>query len=310
MDDAIRKAEVLIEALGYIRKFRGRLTVIKVGGSYMDNAAALRDTLEDIVFMETVGMRPVLVHGGGKAITRAMEQSGIAPRFVQGRRYTDERSLEIVARVLADEINPCIVRQIDALGGRAAGLHHHTSACLYGRPTFLHDEASRPIDLGRVGEVTEVDTRLIENLTTAGVVPVIPSLAVDLAFRSAPADTRHLLNVNADTAAAAVACQLGAEKLVVLTDTSGIWLDPQNPSSTASSLTASECRSLIARGVIDRGMIPKVEACLTSLAGGVRKTHIVDGRLRHSLLLEIYTACGVGTEITTGAREPAAAANR
>ena len=297
MDDAIRKAEVLIEALGYIRKFRDRLTVIKVGGSYMENECALRDTLQDIVFMETVGMRPVVVHGGGKAITRAMEAAGIDSRFVRGRRYTDERSLGIVARVLVDEINDSIVAQIEQLGGRAAGLHHQTSQCLYGRQIFLDDDSGRPLDLGRVGEVMEVDTRLIHNLTTAGVVPVIPSLAMDLAFRTSPPEPSHLLNVNADTAAAAVACHLRADKLVVLTDTSGVWLDPTKPESSAPSLSASECRALIARGVIESGMIPKVEACLTSLAGGVRQTHVVDGRLRHSLLLEIYTDRGVGTEI-------------
>jgi acetylglutamate kinase len=297
MDDAIHKAEVLIEALSYIRQFRDRLTVIKIGGSYMDNAAALRDTLQDIVFMETVGMRPVIVHGGGKAISRAMEQAGLEPRFVEGRRYTDDATLQIVARVLVDEINDAIVHQIDELGGRAAGLHHQTSQCLFGRQMFLGDEPATRIDLGRVGEVTRVDTRLIENLCTAGVVPVIPSLILDIEHQTGPADVQHLLNVNADTAAAAVACQVRAEKLVLLTDTAGIWLDRADPSSKATSLTVSACRSLIERGVIDAGMIPKVEACLEALTGGVRKTHIIDGRLRHSLLLEIYTDQGVGTEI-------------
>ena len=297
MDDAIRKAEVLIEALSYVRQFRDKLTVIKVGGSYMDNAAALRDTLQDIVFMETVGMRPVVVHGGGKAISRAMEQAGLAPRFVQGHRYTDQATLDIVARVLVDEINDSLVRQIEELGGRAAGLHYQTSQCLSGRPTCLRDQAGSSVDLGRVGEVTHVDTRLIENLCTAGVVPVIPSLALDLEFKANPPEVKHLLNVNADTAAAAVACQLHAEKLVLLTDTSGILLDRTDPNSKAASLTVSQCRSLAERGVIDSGMLPKVQACLDSLAAGVRKTHVVDGRLRHSLLLEIYTDRGVGTEI-------------
>ena len=297
MDEAILKAEVLIEALSYIRQFRDRLTVIKVGGACMDNTPALRDTLQDIVFMETVGMRPVVVHGGGKAINRAMEQAGLSPRFVQGRRYTDPATLEIVGRVLVDEINDSLVRQIEELGGRAAGLHYQTSQCLFGRRTSVNDSAGLPVDLGLVGEVTQVDTRLIENLCVAGVVPVIPSLALDMAFKTSPPEVAHLLNVNADTAAAAVACQLHAEKLVLLTDTSGILLDRDNPESKAISLTVSECRSLAERGVIDSGMLPKVEACLDSLAAGVRKTHIIDGRLRHSLLLEIYTDRGVGTEI-------------
>ena len=301
MDDAIRKAGVLIEALSYIRQFRDKLTVIKVGGSYMEDDAALTDTLQDIVFMETVGMRPIVVHGGGKAISRAMEAAGLAPRFVQGRRYTDEATLEIVARVLVDEINDDIVRRIEQLGGRAAVLHHQTTQCLFGRQTFLTTPAGERVDLGRVGEVTRVDTRLVERLCTAGVVPVVPCLAIDESFGRGPAEPRNLLNVNADTAAAAVACQLRTEKLVVLTDTSGIWLDRNDASSRAASLTVTQCHDLIARGVIDAGMIPKVEACLACLAVGVPKTHIIDGRLRHSLLLEIYTDQGVGTEIVTDA---------
>lgn len=297
MDDAIRKAGALIEALSYIRQFRGRLTVIKIGGSCMDNPAVLDDTLHDIVFMETVGMRPILVHGGGKAISRAMEQAGLVPRFVQGRRYTDSRALEIVACVLVDQINADIVARIEHLGGRAAALHYQTSQCLFGRQAVLHDEQGRPIELGRVGEVTEVDTRLIHNLCTAGVVPVIPSLVLDIACRGSPPELGHLFNVNADTAAATVACQLRAEKLVMLTDMTGILRDRNDPNSKAASLSVDECRQLLEQGIIDAGMIPKVQACLVSLASGVRKTHIIDGRLRHSLLLEIYTDQGVGSEI-------------
>jgi acetylglutamate kinase len=300
MDDAIRKAEVLIEALSYIRQFRDRLTVIKIGGSYMDDAPALRDTLQDIVFMETVGMRPIVVHGGGKAINRAMELAGLVPRFVRGRRYTDPAILEIVARVLVDEINDSLVRQIEELGGRAAGLHHQTTPCLFGQRSWLEQEGQEPLDLGLVGTVTRVDSRIIENLCTAGVVPVIPSLAVDIAYRVGPPELCHLLNVNADTAAASVACQLHAEKLVLLTDTSGIWMNRHDPNSKAASLTVSQCQALMAQGVIDAGMIPKVQACLDSVAGGVSKTHIIDGRVRHSLLLEIYTDQGVGTQIVKG----------
>jgi acetylglutamate kinase len=203
--------------------------------------------------------------------------------------------------VLVDEINADLVRRIDQLGGRAAGLHYQTSQCLFGRQTFLPATGGATIDLGRVGEVTSVDGPLIENLCQAGVVAVIPSLATEESFRSSPPVLRQMLNVNADTAAAAVACQLHAEKLIVLTDTSGIWLDRGDPTSRAASLTVSQCRSLIERGVIEAGMIPKVEACLTCLAAGVPKTHIIDGRLRHSLLLEIYTDKGAGTEIVVDA---------
>lgn len=304
-EEAIRKADVLIEALGFIRKFHGRFTVIKLGGSVMEEPEALRALLVDIVFMQTVGMRPVVVHGGGKAITDAMEKAGLEARFVQGRRYTDDATLDIVARVLAEEINLDIERHIIKYGGRASGLHHKTHQCLYGRRLTLTGPDGAPIDLGRVGEVTEVDVTPIENLCLAGVVPVLPSLAEE-----DQGDDREgpLLNVNADTAAAAVAMALQADKLVFLTDTPGILLDRNEPDSMIPGLTPEGCRDLIARGVIDKGMIPKVEACLTSLEAGVKKTHIIDGRVRHSLLLEIFTDTGIGTEIALGppseSREP------
>ena len=290
-EEAIRKADVLIAALGYIRKFHGRFTVIKLGGSVMEDPGSLSALLVDVVFMQTVGMRPVVVHGGGKAITVAMEKAGLTPHWVKGRRYTDDATLEIVARVLAEEINADIERHINKYGGRASGLHHKTHQCLYGRKLMLPDGDGSLIDLGRVGEVTEVDTIPIENLCLAGVVPVLPSLAED------EDEEGKLLNVNADTAAAAVAQALQAEKLVFLTDTPGILMDRNEPTSLISGLTPEECQDLMARGVIDKGMIPKVEACLNSIAAGVRKTHIIDGRLRHSLLLEIFTESGVGTEI-------------
>ncbi|HWE36792.1 MAG TPA: acetylglutamate kinase [Isosphaeraceae bacterium] len=300
-EEAIRKADVLIEALGYIRKFHGRFTVIKLGGSVMEDPEALRDLLVDVVFMQTVGMRPVVVHGGGKAISAAMARAGVEPRFELGRRYTDDATLEIVARVLAEEVNADIVRHINKFGGLADGLHHKSAAqCLFGRRLTLPGPDGKPIDLGRVGEVTEVDTAPIESRCLGGLVPVLPSLAEDLD------DEGRLLNVNADTAAAAVATALKAEKLVFLTDTPGILRDRDDPESLIRGLTPDECRSLVADGIIDRGMIPKVEACLASLEAGVRKIHIIDGRLRHALLLEMYTHIGIGTEI---ALEPGADEN-
>ncbi len=295
-EEAIRKADVLIEALGYFRKFHGRFTVIKLGGSVMEDPEMLRALLVDIVFMQTVGMRPVVVHGGGKAITVAMEHAGLQARFVQGRRYTDDATLDIVARVLAEEINTDIVRHIEKFGGRAAALHHKTHQCLYGHRLTLPGADGQPIDLGRVGEVDEVDVTPIENLCLAGVVPVLPSLAED--------DDEKLLNVNADTAAAAVAMALEAEKLVFLTDIPGILMNRDEPASLVRSLTPAGCHELLASGVIDKGMIPKVEACLQSLDAGVKKTHIIDGRLRHSLLLEMYTDSGIGTEIVLPEVEP------
>jgi acetylglutamate kinase len=295
MENAIRKAEVLIEALSYIRKFRDRLTVIKLGGSAMEEPETLRATLQDVVFMETVGMRPILVHGGGKAIDRAMAASGLQPRKVQGRRYTDDETLGIVVRVLLKEINAELETQIRQLGGRAVGQHLGSFQYLRGEKLRLRSN-DELIDLGRVGQVTKVDTALIQDFCAAGVVPIIPSLALD--------DDGGWLNINADTAAAAAAAHLSAEKLVLLTDTPGILRDRTKPDSLVSSLDAGGCEELIARGVIDEGMIPKVEACLDSLRAGVRKTHIIDGRLRHSLLLEIYTDRGVGTELVLG--EPGA----
>jgi acetylglutamate kinase len=292
MDDAIRKAEALIEALSYIRTFRDRLTVIKLGGSAMENAAALEATLQDVVFLETAGMRPILVHGGGKLIDRAMEASGLQPRKIQGRRYTDSATLQIVAKVLLDEINAGIVAQIRRLGGRAVGLHSGSMQCLFGERLLLPGKDGQAIDLGLVGRVTRVEGPLIEDFCAGRVVPVIPSLAFD-------ADNQWL-NVNADTAAAAVASHLRAEKLVFLTDTNGILTDRKNPETLVRHLDANGCRELIEKGIIDEGMIPKVEACLDSLRAGVRKTHMIDGRLRHALLLEIYTKTGVGTEIVLG----------
>lgn len=293
-DEAIRKADVLIQALGYIRKFHGRFTVIKLGGSVMEDQEALRALLVDVVFMQTVGLRPVIVHGGGKAINAAMAKSGLEPHFVQGRRYTDDATLEIVARVLAEEVNVDIVRHINKFGGRAAGLHHKsTEQCLFGQKLMLPDADGNPIDLGRVGEVTEVEVPPIESMCLGGVVPVLPSLAED--------DDGGLLNVNADTAAAAVAQALSADKLMFLTDTPGILADRSDPSSLITDLTPQGCRDLMAKGVIASGMIPKVEACIDCLEAGVKKIHIIDGRLKHALLLEIFTHEGIGTQIANEA---------
>jgi len=297
MEEAIRKAGVLIEALSYIRQFRGRLTVIKIGGSCMEDEEALRRTLQDVVFMETVGMRPIVVHGGGRAISRAMQQAGLQPRFVQGRRYTDPATLEIVARVLVEQINMPMVEHVERLGGRAVGLHHLTFPCLFGRQTTLRGQDGQPIDLGRVGEITEVDCRLIENLCEAGVVPIIPCLVVEAGWRKRPVPVERLLNINADTAAAAIASALKAEKLVLLTDMPGILRNPSDPDTKLGTLRSGECEQLMQDGTIGAGMIPKVQACLDCLNAGVRKTHIIDGRLPHSLLLEIYTDKGVGTQI-------------
>lgn len=289
MQVAIQKADTLIEALGWIRRFRDKVTVIKLGGSVMEDENALRHVLVDIVFMETVGMRPVIVHGGGARISRAMDAAGLQARFIQGRRYTDEATLKIVEEILAYETNEWITRKIEEFGGRAMNLNFRTSNVLFGEKATLPGPDGQPIDLGFVGNVTRVDRQVIENLCYAGQVPVIPSMCED--------EHGQKYNVNADTAAMAVAQALGAEKLIFMSDVNGVRRDKKDASTLIDSLSESEARALIASGAIDAGMIPKVEACLQTLEKGVRKVHIIDGRLRHSLLLEIYTTVGVGTQI-------------
>lgn len=283
------KADVLIEALGWIRQFRDKVTVIKLGGSLLDDIDALRHLLVDIVFMETVGMRPVVVHGGGAAINRAMDAAGLTPRFIQGRRYTDPATLEIVERVLGYETNEHIADRIEEFGGRAAPLNFRTTNVLWGERLTLPGDGGDEIDLGSVGTVTKVDRTTINNLCYAGTVPVIPSMCLG--------PNGEKLNVNADTAATAVAQAMGAEKLVYMSDVNGVRLKKDDPDTLIHSLTETEARNLINDGTIERGMIPKVEACLDTLDKGIRKIHIIDGRVRHALLLEIYTNKGVGTEI-------------
>jgi acetylglutamate kinase len=299
-EQAIQKADTLIEALGWIRKFRDTTTVIKLGGSVLEHPDALRHLLLDIVFMTTLGMRVIVIHGGGKAISRAMDEAGIEPRFVQGRRYTDEATLAIVEQVLATDLNHELVAKLEEYGGRAMSLNFLSTNVLFGERLALDGPDGQPLDLGHVGEVTRVDRLTIDNLAYAGQVPVIPSMAIG--------PDGHKLNVNADTAATAVAAALGADKLVVLSDIPGVLRDMNDPESLIHSLSAAEARRLIADGTIAGGMIPKIEGCLDTLARGVGKIHIIDGRLRHSLLLEIYTTSGVGTEIVRDSHPAAAAA--
>lgn len=289
MDDALSKVRVLVEALEWIRRFRDRYIVIKLGGSALDDPAAVSRCLADVVFMEAVGMRPIVVHGGGKAISRAMANAGIEPRFVQGRRYTDEATLKIAVRTLTDEICESLVDQINTQGGRAIGLHLNTENVLVGTRLTLADDRGQPVDLGRVGAVTDIRREVLQVACRSGAIPVLPSIALD--------DQGQPLNVNADTAAAAVAKLMGSEKLVFLSDVTGIYLDKNDPETLVSHLTAKRCRELIADGTIATGMVPKVEAALEALDVGVEKIHIVDARIPHSLLLEIYSNKGIGTEI-------------
>jgi len=289
LKEAIDKAKALIEALGYIRQFRGKIVVVKLGGSLIDQDPSQRDLLTDVVFMATVGMQPILVHGGGKSISAAMQKAGIEPQFVQGQRYTDERTLTIAEHVLVNEINTPIVDTINGLGVHAMGLHSLSSCVLYGQQTRLPGSQGRQVDIGLVGEITGVNTHLLRILCQAGTIPVIAPIAIDRSGQK--------LNVNADIVAGTVAAELKADKLVMMSDTHGIFGDLENQQSHISRLNAQEVEQYKNDGTISGGMLPKVNACLKALHAGVGRTHIIDGGYAHALLLEIYTEMGIGTLI-------------
>ena len=290
--EASEKADVLIEAMKWIREHRGKITVVKLGGSLMEDEDAMMHLITDLVFMETVGMKPVVVHGGGAAISQAMTEAGVVPHFVQGRRYTDEATLKVVKEVLAKKISTGLVEQIKFYGGSAVALSDALDTnVLYGRKATLKDDSGQEVDLGWVGEVTRVDVDKIVECCNRGEIPIIPSYTV------VDDGGRQGLNVNADVAATEVAKQLRANKLIFVSEVNGVRTDPNDPNSMINSLTADEARKLLASGAIVGGMIPKIQSCLKTIERGVEKIHIINGRLRHSILLEIFTSQGVGTEI-------------
>ena len=289
MEKAIQKAKALIEAMEYIRRFNGKVVVVKLGGSILDDLELQKKLLTDIVFMATVGIRPIIVHGGGKAITKAMSQAGLEPQWVHGRRYTDKRTLTIVEQTLINQVNTPICQMIAQLGCESMALHSLSSCVLVAQTLRLEAEDGRKLDLGFVGEMTSVNAALLKTLCESGKIPVIASVACD--------KTGGKLNVNADSAAGKVAAEIKAEKLVVLSDTHGIYRDIDDPDSRISSASEAEVEKMVAEGVITSGMKPKVQACITALDGGTKKAHIIDGRIEHSLLLEIYTDKGIGTQI-------------
>jgi acetylglutamate kinase len=286
---AIEKAKALVDAMEYIRLFRGKIVVVKLGGSVLDEPQLQKKLLTDVVFMATVGIRPILVHGGGKAITKAMNESGLEPQWVNGRRYTDERTMAIVEHVLVHDINTSICETIKQLGCDAMGLHSLSSCVLFAEPLRLTDSQGRKIDLGLVGQVQTVNSQLLKTLCASETIPVIAPIAIDRSGGK--------LNVNADSAAGEVAAAVVAEKLVMVSDTHGILMDMENPESRISSLNEQQIKELIDKGIITDAMFPKVEACIRALDAGVKKAHIIDGRIPHSLLLEIYTDKGIGTQI-------------
>lgn len=281
LDLAMHKAAVLTEALPYIQDFCGSTVLVKVGGSVMESEANLVSLLADIAFMDAVGMRVVLVHGGGKAISRALRESGHEATFVDGLRVTDEPTMEIVRRTLNNVVNADLVRRLQAFKTNARPLH--------GNWMFTAEKITTP-DCGFVGEPVAVDTRAALEMLDAGIVPVVTPLGTGR--------DGHLYNVNADSAAAALAKALKVEKFVVVSDVPGLLRDPSDPTTLMTTLRLSDVARLKDEGVIAGGMLPKIEGCEDAIRAGVHKVQLVDGRMPHSLLLEVFTREGVGTEIT------------
>lgn len=287
MQQAIEKAGVLIEALPYIQKFSGDTIVVKFGGSIMDDEDAIKRILHDIAFMACVGLRPVLVHGGGKAISRAFREKGIKTEFIQGLRVTDETSVSTVEHVLNHEVNPMLVHQLEELGCAARPMHGDD--IIHVQQKTGKDNQGNELTWGYVGTVESSDIKPVEAFLESGITPVITPLG-----RGAD---RHIYNVNADEIAGALAKALKARKLVFLSDVPGVMEDPARPDSLFSTVHVNEVEGLMKRGVIQGGMLPKITSGVEALLAGVHKTHIIDANLPHSLLLELFTDRGVGTEI-------------
>lgn len=282
MEEAIKKADVLIEALPYIKKFHKKIVVIKYGGSILSEEKIRKGVLEDIVFLSFMGLRPVLVHGGGPNISERMRQEGRKTEFVEGMRVTDEETLMVVEEEL-ERLNGVIVKEISELGAKAIGLNGKDQKLI------RVEKKKSKIDLGLVGHIVEINTPAISEELRKDKVAVILPMGMGL--------DKKTYNVNADEAASWIAIALGAEKLVLLTNVKGILRNPNDPSSFLSTLTVEEAKNLIKDSVIQQGMIPKVMACIDALDNGVKKTHIIDACVPHALLLEIFTDQGVGTEI-------------
>jgi acetylglutamate kinase len=288
--DNSERAAILVQALPYIRKFRGKTIVVKYGGNAMINQELKGAVIQDIVLMASVGIRTVLVHGGGPEIDALLKKIGKESRFVQGLRYTDEETMETVQMVLCGKVNKDIVALIQEAGGQALGLCGIDGAMLKARR--LKGEGGE--DLGLVGEIEEVDTSLLRATLDSGVIPVLSSVAYGLG------DDAGALNVNADTAAAKVAAAMKAEKLILMTDVQGILRDLKDPASLVRSASLAELEGLKREGVVSKGMIPKADCCAVALNGGVRQAHIIDGRLFHAILIELFTDGGIGTMIQQG----------
>lgn len=283
MQDIIKKADILIEALPYIRKFKGAFAVIKAGGSMMEDRDIIKGVLEDIIFLSSVGIKPVLIHGGGPRITEKMKKAGLKPKFVDGLRVTDAKTMKIVDETL-DETNAEIANHIKELGGKARALCGKRDKII--KAEKLKHKGK---DIGFVGKIVSINNYPVRRTLDLGMIPVISPVGFG--------NDGNAYNINADQAASAIAAALEAEKLVLLTDTKGILRNEADEETLISTLNRKGARDLIERQVIQSGMVPKVKAAIYALNKGVKKTHIIDGRLSHAILLEIFTDRGIGTEI-------------
>ncbi|MFQ6043724.1 MAG: acetylglutamate kinase [Candidatus Poribacteria bacterium] len=295
MKTLIEKADVLIEALPYIRTFYGKTIVVKYSGKAMEDDTLKHSVMQDIVLMKYVGMNPVVVHGGGPQISEMMKRLGKEAKFIQGLRVTDRETVDIAEMVLAGTINKEIVSLINNQGGKAVGLCGKDANLIQAQKHFakVTSDSGEQImaDIGFVGDIVSVNPKIIRVLEAEGFIPVIAPNGVG--------EDGQTYNINADTVAGEIAAALQAEKLIVLTDIRGILRDKNDANSLIPTLDISDVDELIQNGVIETGMLPKVEACITALNAGVQKTHIIDGRISHSILLEIFTERGIGTEIVS-----------
>jgi acetylglutamate kinase len=289
VQDLISKADVLLEALPYLQRYRGRTFVVKYGGSFMDapDPAAREGVARDLVFLAAAGIHVVVVHGGGKAITRAMEQAGFKASFIQGIRITDQAAAQVVDRVLSREINPEIIATLNRIGGQAKGFSG--TDIFTARKLWPDDGTGKKLDAGFVGEVAAVNTAPLLDCLRSGVTPVCSP--------TARGEDGQVYNCNADVAAAQTAIALRACRLIFMSDVPGVLRDPTDPSSVISRLSAAEIAPMKAARVIDKGMIPKTDSALAALKAGVEKVSFVDGRVPHAVLLEVFTSDGIGTEL-------------
>lgn len=287
---------ILIEALPYIKKFHKKKVMIKYGGHAMIDASAMSSTARDTVLLKYVGMNPMVVHGGGPEISRSMSKLGKKPQFIGGLRITDQETMDIVKMVLVGKINTDIVSEVCLHGGKGVGISGKDNHLIKARkkaPHIMFDNTTgeeRTVDLGLVGEIENVNPEIIEMLASNDYIPIVSPIGVD--------DNGTTLNLNADTVAGDIAAEVDAEKLIILTDVPGILSDPKDPESLIKRVKVDELKDLIDGGVIKDGMIPKVGTCINAIENGVKSAHIIDGRIQHSVLLEIFTKKGIGTMIT------------